>query len=305
MKTRWTVLAALLWASTSTMAQAKSPKQPLEQWQTYAPNPQIQMSNLGEYQAMAVFYRLDDVSEAPANVYVNGHYQASLLPNTFSARVVCANKQTFGVALNSAKHFDNINNGLYETLPVGDVAFFRVVQNAAGVLELKRVSAELAQADLVNTKAVAQTLSRAPEPHALQCSAPVLHMTRLSANALFGFNQFAYEKMEASAYHELDVISSKINELGDNRVQKIVVTGYTDPEGSDEYNRDLSQKRAEVVQAALREKIRVNVPMETVGLGETELRVGDCAVKHMKDVVARQACNLPNRRVEVTVIGQQ
>lgn len=305
MKTRWTVLAALLWASTATMAQAQSPKQPLEQWQTYATNPQIKMSDLGEHQAMAVFYRLNDVSDAPANVYINGHYQASLLPNTFSARAVCANKQTFGVALSRTDRFDDVNQGVYETLPVGDVAFFRVLQNAAGQVGLVRVPADVAKAELVNTQAVAQTVSRTPEAYALQCSAPVLQTMRLSANALFGFNQFAYEKIEPSAYRELAEISRKIQELGNERIQKIVVAGYTDPEGSDEYNRDLSQKRAAVIQAALREKGGVTAPMEAVGLGETELRVSDCAAKHVKDMKARQACNQPNRRVEITVIGQQ
>lgn len=300
MKTRWTVLTALVLATT--VAQAQSPQQPLEQWQTYANAPQANVKDLGQYQAMAVFYRLSDVSGAPVNVYVNGRYQASLLPNSFSARAVCADKQAFGAAFSSTEGFNKIND-VHETLPLRDMAFFRVVTNRAGQPELKRVSFETAKAELGQARPVAQTLSRTPEAHQLQCAAPVLQTNQISVSALFGFNQYRYEGIEPSGYQALNDILDKIKALGQDKIQKIVITGHTDPDGSDEYNLQLSQKRAKMIQAALREKGGVSVPMEAVGVGKQELRVKDCATLHPNNTAARLSCNQPNRRVEITVYG--
>lgn len=305
MKTiHWALMGALACAAYS--AQAKSPRQPLEQWQTYAPSTSLSTANLGDYQAVAVFYRLDNVNrDTPVNVYVDGRYQASLLPNTHSTRAVCADKQVFGAAWSRTDGFERDIAGVRETLPLREVAFFRVEVNAAGQPELVRVPAEQAEQEFENTRLLTQTLSRATPQHQLQCQAPVLQTNQLSASALFGFNQYQYEAIVPTAYAQLAEISKKINHLGEAKIQKIVVAGHADPEGADEYNQQLSLKRAQVIAQALRERGGVKLPIEAVGLGKTELKMPHCASQHPHDAAARHACNQPNRRVEITVYGRE
>lgn len=302
MKTRWLVCALMLGVGA---AQAQTPKQALEKWQTFADKPHLETAILGAHQALAVFYRAgDDGIDVPVNVFVNGRYQASLLANTFSARAVCADKQALGVSLSHADGFEPVRVSARETLPVGEMAFFKVANNVAGQPEIVRVSPNIARADLAGTKMLTHTLSRTPAAANLNCQALVLQTANFSASTLFGFNEYEYEGIRESANESLMQLSQKINELGESRVQKVVVAGHTDPEGADDYNLALSHKRAITIQAALQKMGRVSVPIEAVGLGERELKVDNCATLHPRDAAARHVCNQPNRRVEVTVYGR-
>lgn len=300
MQPRWTVLTALTLSVFT--AHAQSTKQPLEQWQTYAQSAPVSLSNLKENQAIAVFYRLDDGANVPVNVYVNGRYHASLLPNTFSAQPVCAAKQVFGLAVDEIHGFENIRNQAERTLPVGEVAHFRVQADANGQPEWVAVSAEVARAEMGKNKMVTQTHSRAVSAH---CEAPVLQTENFSTSAIFGFNQYAYEGIAPEAHEPLMKLSQKINNLGAERIQKVLIAGHSDPEGSPDYNLDLSQKRALTIQAALQKMGGVSVPMEAVGFGAKSLKVDNCATLHPKNAKARHECNQPNRRVEITVYGRQ
>ena len=69
---------------------------------------------------------------------------------------------------------------------------------------------------------------------------------------------------------QLDEIIAAVKESGDS---KIVIRGHADRSGGDEYNQQLSEKRAETIAAAL---VAAGVPEEqvrTMGLGETDLAV--------------------------------
>lgn len=85
-----------------------------------------------------------------------------------------------------------------------------------------------------------------------------------------------------------------------SEVQMIAITGYTDRIGADDYNQDLSQRRAEAVRAAL---IAGGVPSTAImaeGRGETAPRVactqpaGDALID----------CLAPNRRVVISGVAQ-
>lgn len=70
----------------------------------------------------------------------------------------------------------------------------------------------------------------------------------------------------------------QLNELGkalrDSRLDNsvIVLSGYTDAKGSDEYNQKLSQRRAEAVRAYLIDKLKIpGANLSTVGYGKRDL----------------------------------
>ena len=86
------------------------------------------------------------------------------------------------------------------------------------------------------------------------------------------------------------------------KFNRIVISGYTDPQGSAAYNKKLSQRRAESVARLLRET-GINAKIEAVGYGQADLLVPNCAALHPAGQ-QRIACNQPNRRVEIAVYGK-
>jgi OOP family OmpA-OmpF porin len=85
----------------------------------------------------------------------------------------------------------------------------------------------------------------------------------------------------------------------------VQVDGHTDPLGSDAYNQDLSDRRANTVRTQL---ISEGVPADRLraqGFGETQLKIteAECRAQGAKTKEALIACLQPNRRVEVTVDG--
>jgi len=81
------------------------------------------------------------------------------------------------------------------------------------------------------------------------------------------------------------------------------VTGHTDPIGSDAYNQDLSQRRADSVRTEL---VQEGVPSGRInaqGVGETQLKVTpqDCAGARNRAALIEGY--QPNRRVDVSVYG--
>jgi OmpA-OmpF porin, OOP family len=101
---------------------------------------------------------------------------------------------------------------------------------------------------------------------------------------------FAFDSAELSERAEQtvrDVIAGLRDDVG-----TIQVVGHTDSVGSDEYNRDLSERRAEAVAAVLTEELGTAVDVRTEGRGSQEPVVEESE----EDPVAAAR----NRRVEIT-----
>ena len=88
-------------------------------------------------------------------------------------------------------------------------------------------------------------------------------------------------------------------------IRQVNVIGYTDPVGNDSDNQALSLERAQSVAAMLQKS---GVPADiirTEGRGSQDLVVSDCALRFKRDKTGLDACNMPNRRVVISVIGMQ
>ncbi|HEY1080606.1 MAG TPA: OmpA family protein, partial [Bdellovibrio sp.] len=84
-------------------------------------------------------------------------------------------------------------------------------------------------------------------------------------NLNFVFNT---AKLTPASEKELEKNLSQMSQV---RIKKIIVVGHTDSVGSDEYNQELSQTRAETVAQALRKKFRLSTEqVEAVGYGESQ-----------------------------------
>jgi OOP family OmpA-OmpF porin len=84
------------------------------------------------------------------------------------------------------------------------------------------------------------------------------------------------------------------------KLELILVSGYTDRLGSQQYNQKLSEKRADAVKAYLVKKGLDGAKIETMGMGKT-LQIKSCPDdKNRKALIA---CLAPNRRAVVEIKG--
>ncbi|QPB42995.1 OmpA family protein [Rodentibacter haemolyticus] len=274
---------------------ARDANQPLELWHNFS---QTKLeTQLGENQALAVFYRQDDAQGGATNIYVDGDYQASLLPNAYSAVAVCADKHLFSTSLSSNQQFGNRTQGASYTLPVGDIAYVKVSQGANGQPYLARVEPSVAEQEIANLPKENQTLSRVPSAN--NCQPPVvIAAIAVDSNALFAFNKFGYKDILPAGREKLENFMAQVKTL---KVSHIVVGGHTDNLGSDSYNQTLSEKRANSVKQQL-QQAGITAPVKAIGFGKKEPVVTNCSAL---TGAAKNQCNLPNRRVEITVYGEK
>ncbi|MDO4640758.1 MAG: OmpA family protein [Neisseria sp.] len=251
-----------------------------------------------------VFYRQADAINGPTvNIYVNGQYLGSLQPNAYRQETVCAQNQRFFAefANRDAAYNAKANSGDYYNLPEAAVSFFKIIQGENGRPALQAVTPEQAEQEMKGVLSQHHTLSRVQT--AAQCSS-VLKKYTLQASALFKFNRSSYKDMLPKGKQEIAAVSEDIKN-NPSRISGIQVIGYTDPEGNDQYNNKLSLARAKTVKEALSGSgLDANL-ITPEGRGENDLVVSDCRAKHPKDAAARQACDQPNRRVEIILHGEK
>ncbi|MDP2248677.1 MAG: OmpA family protein [Nitrosomonadales bacterium] len=121
----------------------------------------------------------------------------------------------------------------------------------------------------------------------------------ISADALFKFDKSALSDLLPAGKARLDELVAKLNEVY-VEIDNIVLTGYTDRLGSEQYNQRLSEQRAETVKQYLRAK-GVSSPIVATGKGATD-QVVACGTetRPTKELIN---CLQPNRRVSIEVSG--
>ncbi len=145
--------------------------------------------------------------------------------------------------------------------------------------------------------APAPAVAQAPSTPPTAPVAPVVSSEKVTfaADALFDFDK-AVLKPEGRA--KLDDLASKLQGI---TLEVIIAVGHTDSFGSDKYNDRLSIRRAEAVKAYLVSKGVEANRVYTEGKGERQLKVDAKSCKGNRK--AQIACQQPNRRVEVEVVG--
>jgi OOP family OmpA-OmpF porin len=108
-------------------------------------------------------------------------------------------------------------------------------------------------------------------------------------SVLFDFNK---DTLRPAAKETMTTLARLFTDL---KIARATISGHTDAIGTDEYNQDLSERRANSVKAAL---LALNVPttLDAVGYGETK-PVAPNQLNGKDDPAGRQA----NRRVEIFI----
>lgn len=111
----------------------------------------------------------------------------------------------------------------------------------------------------------------------------------LTADFLFDFDK---DTLTAKGKEVVDKVAAQLKE---SKATEVNVAGYTDRLGSEAYNMDLSQRRADRVKARLAEK-GVDAQISAVGYGEAH-QVKACSNEKGNQLIS---CLRPNRRVEIS-----
>ncbi|HEX5803891.1 MAG TPA: OmpA family protein [Azospira sp.] len=136
-----------------------------------------------------------------------------------------------------------------------------------------------------------------PAAPAAAPAAPVAKAITISAKELFDYDK-AILKPEGKAAIDREIFA-KLKDVGP--IRQVIVTGHTDRLGSQQYNQQLSEKRAEVVKGYLVSKGMPADKIETMGAGKTQPATGvaKCDDKLPKKKLVE--CLAPHRRVTIDV----
>lgn len=270
----------------------------LERWTTFDGNT-IPLAQMGDKQATVYFYREQDAFVGPAvNVFVDGDYLASVKEGGYRAALVCSTGERILPSFTKNGGFADRDTGIDYNFEVGSVSYVKILLNNAGQPVFQRVSADEGQNAIGRLAQQTQTLPRVKDNRL--CQRAVMKKFTLGAHSLFKFDKASYKDMLVKGKREIQTVANKIKS-GQFKVRGIKVIGYTDPQGNDEYNQRLSERRAITVKRAL-QSAGITAPITAQGLGERNLLVRGCSQKY-RNRNARMQCDQPNRRVEIIIYG--
>ncbi|MBS0969808.1 porin OmpA [Chimaeribacter arupi] len=140
----------------------------------------------------------------------------------------------------------------------------------------------------------------APAPAPTPAPAPVVETKRftLKSDVLFNFNK---STLKGEGQQALDQLYTQLSSM-DPKDGSVVVLGFSDRIGSDQYNQKLSEQRAQSVVDYLVSK---GIPADKIsarGMGETQPVTGSTC-DSVKGRAALINCLAPDRRVEIEVKG--
>lgn len=142
---------------------------------------------------------------------------------------------------------------------------------------------------------LAQAAPETPAP-------PVLEKITLSTDVLFAFNK---AELLSGGKDKLDDLAKSAQGA---EVDRIVLAGYADRIGSDEYNRDLSERRAQAVADYLASKGVDQSRIQVEGRGEEQPVTGDQCKRMGPEKASNKklvSCLQPDRRVEAELLGSR
>ena len=130
----------------------------------------------------------------------------------------------------------------------------------------------------------------------------VIEKITLSTDVLFGFNK---AELTPAGQQKLDDLAKSAQ--GAN-VERVALTGHADRIGSEEYNQELSEARAQAVADYLKSKGVDSSRLQVAGKGESEPVTGD-QCKRMGPESNKNhkliACLQPDRRVDAELLGSR
>ena len=245
-----------------------------------------------------------------AHIEVNGHYHTSLQLGGYTE--VCVEPADFKLAahmLQTGGELKNFQDATATLKPQADQNLYvRVFEYGDGRATLTPVKAELAQAELKDTRRQIHAATRVvdakecfePEPR----PAPAPRIVKkesivLGADALFAFGKADVKGISAQGRDSLDELIGRLQkEYGNDENAFIQITGHADPLGNPVGNKRLSEARALAIRSYMIQGGMSAKRITGEGMGDTQPVIATCGKAATPETIE---CNKPNRRVVVSV----
>jgi OOP family OmpA-OmpF porin len=239
-------------------------------------------------------------------VFVNGQYHTSLVPGAYSHVCYAPGDLEMGARQMKAgsQPKDQMDSITALSLRPAQTHYVRVVEQG-GRPVLQPVAETVALEQLQGLRLQVHTVSRVTR--AQECSglvAPAVlavpaRQVGLAADALFAFGQSDADALLPEGRQSLDRLIERLrNEY--LQIERVHITGHADPLGSAPVNERLSQQRAVTVRDYLLAQGLDTVRITSEGKGASDAVVNHCG---SRATVSAIACNQPNRRVTIDVVG--
>jgi OOP family OmpA-OmpF porin len=248
-------------------------------------------------QSQVVYYRtLEQDAKGAANVYVDGEFQASLLPGGFNVFCLKPGAHSMGSFISDAPIYQGKRQQAWSDYFVGGETYFvRLGNGTTGQPAV--VSRKQAEQELMGMQQQTHTLSRASSVVACDNQAPHQYKDYvLAGDVLFTFGKSSTGDISAAGRKAVGHLIAEIHR-DHAELKAIEVIGHTDPIGKAQANLELGQRRAETVRQML---VDGGIPADILrasSAGSAEPVVESC----VGSKAAKIECNAPNRRVVVRV----
>ncbi len=292
----------------------------------------------GEFEAVpagmvrVVLVRPSSDKSGVINVFQGGRFHTSLQPGDFTALNMCVADAGYIITSLESPAQVNENNlprliEMRERLGAGQQRFYRVSLQDMGAVnvqpatqasigwntlnEQRRVVSRVVY-DCGSPTSAAPVVAAAPVAAPVAVPAPVVAPVpaapaqpatlSIPSDLVFPFASYSLNEAVGGAQVR-QRLQQFLRDSGIQEIESLVVKGHSDPVGQPHRKELVSGERAKAVAAYITREM--NLPAARVkaqAMSDRELLVANCPTK---PVAQRDACNAPNRRVEIVVTGRR
>lgn len=262
---------------------------------------------IGADQSRIMLYRTTQGRLSGAtSVFVDGRYHTSLVPGAWSALCYRSGAAELGARqMQVGSRPKDLADSITAVQLQGGQTHYLRVQEEQGRPVLQPVPAAQAHQEMSQFKEQVHTVSRVAQacregvaPGAVAQPGNALQRITLPADTLFAFNRSDAAGMTGAGLAAMDNLLAMLH-ADFARVEALHVVGHADPLGNAQDNERLALQRARTVATYLQTRSS-SLAITTEGRGDRDPVVSTCS----RQITARSiACNQPNRRVVVEVLG--
>lgn len=253
-------------------------------------------------QSRIVVYSLDEQRLPGAtSIFVDGAYHASLIQGAYTELCYRTGNVELGARqMEVAQRAKDLPDTITALQLQGGRTHFLRVREQAGRPVLQPVTAQQARQELPGKRLQQHTISRVAQPCVMMATLPAKPTQHtLAADQLFAFARSDRHGMTGQGVQALDQFIATLRSDYAS-LERLHVIGHADPLGDRAINERLAIERANTVRQYIEGAGQLRVPISAEGRGSREPVVRDCP---RIDTPQARACNLPNRRVVLEVIG--
>ena len=249
-------------------------------------------------QTQIIYYRPADLmGNGPAHIYVDGEYQAALLPGNYSRFCLSPGSHSLGSFVQDAPGYEGKRDQPWrDELGAGKTYYIRASIDGSGQPQV--VARTQAESELAGLRQQTHSLSRASSVQACRqpTAAPIYKDYQISSDILFRFGGGGMKDITAEGRQAISQLAAQLKQSGEAQ-SRIEVIGHTDPIGKPQANLLLGQRRADTVrQMLIQQGVSAgNILSQSVGSSQASSQCSGTQAQ-------RIACHKPDRRVVVRVM---